>query len=246
MDILTASTSIEVSLHLHKEMQQCNCRNVDCTVNIKVETLLQRDSRGCCGAFRFPTVFAAQIPLLFSTKRRGRKSKEAFALYNVDYAQTEFKIVYNSLKDLEIISSASYPDAAYWFSEALQMLRKERCLRGEEPTMDELLNPEIEQEDLDSELLRFLDGDTGTKEILEYLQHRNDEDDEEEEPEKSGLNCSKKDVIAAAEFLQKVAHHRPDLEAVLPLTGCLHKFRSAPAQEVEEAKVQSNITSFFK
>ncbi|KAJ7160665.1 hypothetical protein C8R43DRAFT_947873 [Mycena crocata] len=92
----------------------------------------------------------------------------------------------------------------------------------------------------------ILGWNTGTKEILEYLQHCDNEDDEEEEPEEPGLTFSKKEAIAAAQFLQKVAHYRPDLEAALPLAGCLYKFCSALAQEVEEAKVQTNITSFFK
>ncbi|KAJ7852622.1 hypothetical protein B0H14DRAFT_2580793 [Mycena olivaceomarginata] len=102
------------------------------------------------------------------------------------------------------------------FSDALQTLRKERY------------------------------GDEGTWDILEYLNCRDDEEDDEEEPEEPKFNFSKKDAMAAAEFLQKVAHHRPDLEVALPLAGNLHKFRSALSQEVEETKVQTNITSFFK
>ncbi|KAJ7850790.1 hypothetical protein B0H14DRAFT_3663793 [Mycena olivaceomarginata] len=45
----------------------------------------------------------------------------------------------------------------------------DRCLRGEEATIDELLDPQIEQEDFDSEFLRFAEGEEGTLEILEYL-----------------------------------------------------------------------------
>ncbi|KAJ7853183.1 hypothetical protein B0H14DRAFT_2580573 [Mycena olivaceomarginata] len=40
--------------------------------------------------------------------------------------------------------------------------------------------------------------------------------------------------------------HRPDLDVALPLVGQLGKFRSALAQEMEEGKVQTTITSFFK
>ncbi|KAJ7877070.1 hypothetical protein B0H14DRAFT_3785190 [Mycena olivaceomarginata] len=41
------------------------------------------------------------------------------------------------------------------FADVLQTLRRDRCLRGEEATIDELLDPQIEQEDFDSEFLRF-------------------------------------------------------------------------------------------
>ncbi|KAJ7891730.1 hypothetical protein B0H14DRAFT_3428505 [Mycena olivaceomarginata] len=41
------------------------------------------------------------------------------------------------------------------FSDVLSTLRKERYIRGEEAPLDELFNPLIEQEDLDSEFLRF-------------------------------------------------------------------------------------------
>ncbi|KAJ6560798.1 hypothetical protein DFH09DRAFT_1083270 [Mycena vulgaris] len=57
---------------------------------------------------------------------------------------------------------------------------------------------------------------------------------------------SKKEALDAVTFLQKIAHHGPDLDVALPLAGHLNKFRSALAQEIEEAKVQTSITSFLK
>ncbi|KAF8146693.1 hypothetical protein K438DRAFT_2092882 [Mycena galopus ATCC 62051] len=54
------------------------------------------------------------------------------------------------------------------FSDIVQKLRDERCIRGEEASIDELLNPLIEQ-DFDSEFLHFADGDAGEHQILEYL-----------------------------------------------------------------------------
>ncbi|KAJ7861549.1 hypothetical protein B0H14DRAFT_3616970 [Mycena olivaceomarginata] len=47
-------------------------------------------------------------------------------------------------------------------------------------TIDELLDPQIVQEDFDSEFLRFAEGEEGTREILEYLKLR-DEDEQDEE-----------------------------------------------------------------
>ncbi|KAJ6596582.1 hypothetical protein B0H10DRAFT_1888667, partial [Mycena sp. CBHHK59/15] len=66
------------------------------------------------------------------------------------------------------------------FADVLQTLRRDRCLRGEEATIDELLDPQIEQEDFDSEFLRFAEGEEGTREILEYLKLR-DEDEQDKE-----------------------------------------------------------------
>ncbi|KAJ7435991.1 hypothetical protein B0H11DRAFT_1937097 [Mycena galericulata] len=131
------------------------------------------------------------------------------------------------------------------FADAVQKLRNERCLRGEEASIDELLNPQIEQEDLDSEFLRFVEDDEGTREILEYLK-RCDSEEEEEDPQEPEFKFSKNEALNAVAFLQKVAHHRPDLDVALPLAGHLNKFRSALMQEVEESKVQTSITSFFK
>ncbi|KAJ7807394.1 hypothetical protein B0H14DRAFT_2609697 [Mycena olivaceomarginata] len=137
-------------------------------------------------------------------------------------------------------------DAESTFSDALQTLRKERCLRGEEASIDELLDPQIEQEDLDSEFLRFAEGDEGTREILGYLKQRDNEEEDEEDSQEPEFKFSKKEALDAVAFVQKIVHHRPDLDVALPLAGHLNKFRSALAQEVEEAKVQTSITSFLK
>ncbi|KAJ7815315.1 hypothetical protein B0H14DRAFT_2603514 [Mycena olivaceomarginata] len=83
-------------------------------------------------------------------------------------------------------------DAESAFSDALQTLRKERCLRGEEASIDELLNPQIEQEDLDSEFLRFAEGDEGTREILEYLKRRDNEEEDEEDSQEPEFKFSKR------------------------------------------------------
>jgi hypothetical protein len=104
----------------------------------------------------------------------------------------------------------------------------------------------IEQEDLDSEFLRFADEDVGEHQILEYLRNEaNEGEDDEEEPPEPEFNFNKKDAMAAVDLLQKVVQHRPDLEVALPLGSYLHKFRAAMVQEAEETKVQTSITSFF-
>ncbi|KAJ7900706.1 hypothetical protein B0H14DRAFT_2556159 [Mycena olivaceomarginata] len=136
-------------------------------------------------------------------------------------------------------------------TEVLQRMREQNCLRGEAVSLDELLDPEIEQEDQDSEFLHFgdqADGTTSTKEIIELIKRGEAQDDvEEEEPaEESEFKFKSKDAMAAAELLQQIVQHRPDLEMALPLGRALREFRAAMAQEGEESKVQTSITSFFK
>jgi hypothetical protein len=145
-----------------------------------------------------------------------------------------------------IASDRRLKEAEKAFSDVLSTLRKERCIRGEEAPLDELLNPLIEQEDLNSEFLRFADGDNGMQEIVEYFQKRNEDDDNKDEPQEPEFNFSKKDTMAAVDLLQKIVHHRPDLDVALPLGGYLHKFRAEMLREVEDAKVQTNLMSFFK
>ncbi|KAJ7854175.1 hypothetical protein B0H14DRAFT_3651329 [Mycena olivaceomarginata] len=60
-------------------------------------------------------------------------------------------------------------EAEKMFSDTIQKLREERCIRGGEAPIDKLLDPLIEQEDVDFEFLRFADGDVGERQILEYL-----------------------------------------------------------------------------
>ncbi|KAJ7876366.1 hypothetical protein B0H14DRAFT_3543816 [Mycena olivaceomarginata] len=137
-------------------------------------------------------------------------------------------------------------EAESTFADVLQTLRRDRCLRGEEATIDELLDPQIEQEDFDSEFLRFAEGEEGTREILEYLKLRDEDEQDEEDLQEPEFQFSKQEALNAVAFLPNIAHHRPDLDVALPLVGQLGKFRSALAQEMEEGKVQTTITSFFK
>jgi hypothetical protein len=145
-----------------------------------------------------------------------------------------------------IASDRWLKEAENAFSDVLLRLRKERCIRGDEASLDDLLNPLIEQEDLDSEFLRFADGDVGVDQILDYIRKQDEDSDDDEEAPEPEFNFSKKDAMAAVDLIQKIVRHRPDLEVALPLGGYLHKFRVAMGQEVEDAKVQTNITSFFK
>ncbi|KAJ7935028.1 hypothetical protein B0H13DRAFT_1854733 [Mycena leptocephala] len=61
-----------------------------------------------------------------------------------------------------------------------------------------------------------------------------DDDEDEEDPEESEFKFSKKEAMEV-----------DYLEMALPLGGYLHKFQTAMAQEVEESKIQTDITLFF-
>ncbi|KAJ7871999.1 hypothetical protein B0H14DRAFT_2570510 [Mycena olivaceomarginata] len=94
--------------------------------------------------------------------------------------------------------------------------------------------------------LRFADGEEGTPEIPEYLKLRDEDEQDEEDLQEPEFQFSKPEALNAEDFLQNIAHHRPDLDVALPLVGQLGKFCSALAQEMEEGKVRTTITSFFK
>ncbi|KAJ7789686.1 hypothetical protein B0H14DRAFT_2626986 [Mycena olivaceomarginata] len=149
-----------------------------------------------------------------------------------------------------IASDRHLREAESALTEVLQQMREHHCLRGDVISLDELLDPVIEQEDQDSEFLHFgdqADGTTPTKEIVELIKQGEleEEDPEEEDPEESEFKFKSKDAMAAAELLQQIVQHRPDLDMALPLGRFLREFRAAMAQEGEESKIQTNITSFF-
>ncbi|KAJ7814358.1 hypothetical protein B0H14DRAFT_2604227 [Mycena olivaceomarginata] len=89
-------------------------------------------------------------------------------------------------------------------------------------------------------------GRRGAREILEYLKLRDEDEQDEEDLQEPEFQFSKQEALNAVAFLQNIAHHQPDLDVALPLVGQLRKFRSALAQEMEEGKIQTTITSFFK
>ncbi|KAF8146374.1 hypothetical protein K438DRAFT_1780996 [Mycena galopus ATCC 62051] len=64
-----------------------------------------------------------------------------------------------------IANDPQLKEAESAFADALQTLRKECCLRGDDASIDELLDPQIEQEDSDLVFLRFAEGEEGTCEI---------------------------------------------------------------------------------
>ncbi|KAJ6486999.1 hypothetical protein C8R45DRAFT_930560 [Mycena sanguinolenta] len=64
-----------------------------------------------------------------------------------------------------------------------------------EISIDKLLDPQIEREDLDSELLQFVNGDEGTQEIMECLKKQNEEEDDKEEPQQPEFTFSTKDTL---------------------------------------------------
>ncbi|KAJ7813882.1 Mycolic acid cyclopropane synthetase-domain-containing protein [Mycena olivaceomarginata] len=161
----------------------------------------------------------------------------------------DFTTVAPSTLPSRIVRDRHLKEAENALADLIQHMRKERCLRGEEVPLDELLDPLMEQEDLDSEFLRFTDGDDGTSSTTEIIEHirraAEDDTDDEDEPEEPEFMFKPKDAMAAAELLREIVQHRPDLDVALPLGRCLRDFQAAMVQEVEVKKTQSNITSFF-
>ncbi|KAJ7712474.1 hypothetical protein B0H14DRAFT_3523917 [Mycena olivaceomarginata] len=153
-----------------------------------------------------------------------------------------------SMKRARIVTCPEVDAALALWARDMEQKRLEYGFRNNirEATIDELLDPPIVQEDFDSEVLHFADGEEGTREILEYLKLRDEDDQDEEDLQEPEFQFSKQEALNAVAFLQNIAHHRPDLDVALPLVGQLRKFRSALAQEMEEGKVQTTITSFFK
>ncbi|KAJ7717797.1 hypothetical protein B0H16DRAFT_1798812 [Mycena metata] len=140
-------------------------------------------------------------------------------------------------------------EAEMGLTEVLKEMRNVHCIRGEESSLDELLDPLLEQEDLDSQYLRFADAKEGEREILKIVQSGEDvgeEADDEPEAEEPEFEFSKKDALAAAELLAKVMRSRPDFEVALALGNNLREFRTVLKQEMEESKVQTDISSFFQ
>ncbi|KAJ7822747.1 hypothetical protein B0H14DRAFT_2598319 [Mycena olivaceomarginata] len=130
-------------------------------------------------------------------------------------------------------------------SEVLVQMKDRRCVRGEIPS-HELLDPMAEREDLDAQYLRFSDGKDGVTEILEYMKAGEADGDEGEEEEPAmEFDFNKKEILAAAELLERALRFRPDFEAALPLGNQLRKFRGELKQEIEENKVQTQMSSFF-
>ncbi|KAJ7842437.1 hypothetical protein B0H14DRAFT_2586305 [Mycena olivaceomarginata] len=99
---------------------------------------------------------------------------------------------------------------------------------------------------VDAQYLRFSDGKDGVTEILEYMKAGEADGDEGEEEEPAmEFDFNKKEILAAAELLERALRFRPDFEAALPLGNQLRKFRGELKQEIEENKVQTQISSFF-
>jgi hypothetical protein len=59
------------------------------------------------------------------------------------------------------------------------------------------------------------------------------------------FDFDKKEVLAAAELLERVLRFRPDFDAALPLGYQLRKFRGELKQEIKESKVQTQRLSLF-
>ncbi|KAJ7765133.1 hypothetical protein B0H14DRAFT_2633412 [Mycena olivaceomarginata] len=122
----------------------------------------------------------------------------------------------------------------------------DRFLKEAKRELSELLDPMAEREDLDAQYLCFSDGKDGVTEILEYVEAGEADGDEGEEEEPAmEFDFDKKEVLAAAELLERVLRFRPDFEAALPLGNQLRKFRGKLKQEIEENKVQTQISSVF-
>ncbi|KAJ7889832.1 hypothetical protein B0H14DRAFT_3429320 [Mycena olivaceomarginata] len=84
-------------------------------------------------------------------------------------------------------------------TEVLVQMRDRCCVCGEILSLDELLDPMAEHEDLDAQYRRFSDGKEGVAKILEYMKTSGADGDEgeEEEPAEVEFDFDKKEVLAA-------------------------------------------------
>ncbi|CAK5273887.1 unnamed protein product [Mycena citricolor] len=131
-------------------------------------------------------------------------------------------------------------------SETLKDMSKCHCIRGPAPSLDNILNPLIEQQDPGTAILGFSDGDN-TTEVLEHMENLDKEEleavKEENEPE---FEFDRKEAMAAAELLERIARNRPDLDSRLTLGTQLRSLRLALSKEVEDGKKQTEISQYFK
>ncbi|KAF8216712.1 hypothetical protein K438DRAFT_1953620 [Mycena galopus ATCC 62051] len=160
-------------------------------------------------------------------------------------SQTVWPNLAQNPAQLLVSSDSHLREAESALTEVLHQMREQHCLRGDVISLDELLDSVIEQEHQDSEFLYFsdqADGTTSTKEIVEFIKQG---ELEEEDPEESEFKFKSKNAMAAAELLQQIVQHQPDLAMALPLGCFLREFRMAMSQEGEESKIQTNVASFF-
>ncbi|KAK7453254.1 hypothetical protein VKT23_011930 [Stygiomarasmius scandens] len=119
-----------------------------------------------------------------------------------------------------------------------------KCIMGDMPPIEDLLDPPEEQEDVDSkEMDHWSEGDKG------YVEQRWDatgqmrlaDVDEEEEEEPYKVNYSK--VLEATRFLSEVCTNHGDFDNSFDLGKYLQRFTEKLIREQEDSKQQVNIDS---
>ena len=137
-------------------------------------------------------------------------------------------------------------------------LKDRGCLRGD-ATLEEVLNPLIEQEDADSEEITFQDGEAGVAEIVSLVKRReaiskgelviekdeesDDDDDDEEEPSRPELTNA--EIIELCEKLEFACLDKPDLSCNIELAHNLRVFRAHARKDQFQNAKQTSIDTYF-
>ncbi|CAK5275207.1 unnamed protein product [Mycena citricolor] len=140
-------------------------------------------------------------------------------------------------------------DAENELQTALDHLYSSRCLRGQPPSVSQILSPIIEDESLDNQLLCIANGDGGLRQILALVRQKNevidiDEDDDGDDGFEEFIFV-RQDALAAIDLLQKIAQNRPDLDFSMSFGAHLRTMRATINHESEENKVQKSLEDFF-
>ncbi|KIK54741.1 hypothetical protein GYMLUDRAFT_249260 [Collybiopsis luxurians FD-317 M1] len=92
----------------------------------------------------------------------------------------------------------------------VQALKGRNCIKGDIPSLDDLLNLPIKRIDADSEATdHFADGDKELAEIVDYIQNKNsgadkEEDDDNDDNDNNKFHFDEEKALAAASYLGSI------------------------------------------
>jgi hypothetical protein len=141
------------------------------------------------------------------------------------------------------------------FMECVEELKRRKLIKGDLPSIDDLIDPQSERSNIDSEETdHWDDGDKGLRQIVDWVRSEMDgsekpeattqSDDEGDEENKSDSTDYAK-ALEAAEFLGRICSQRGDLENAFELGKYLRRFRGELRREQEDSLKQVSIEHFF-